>query len=181
MSVQCESSVILSLFVCLFALSAKSFPRELLKSFLGLLAWAGLHSRLHFPFMQLGYMASVKNVKRLHKFTVLQLSSAIRFASLPCSFPFFFFLPPGSSLGVYCVFCDAAAEFGKFGIVIFGPDVCISFSLFLPSFCRGKKRQQIAELYSLKAGILKVHSLIPKGVQLALVSDSSSSLFCLSN
>ena len=55
------------------------------------------------------------------------------------------------------------------------------FSLPLPVSCHGKRRQQLAELYSCKAGVFKAVLFSPPGHRLVLISGSISSIFSLCN
>jgi hypothetical protein len=170
--------LIFGMYVSLAMLAGKMFPRLFLRSFIGLLSWAGLHCRLHFPFLQLAHLAVMYNARRLHPYAVRQLAQAISMASISVSYPYFYMARPVHP-NVFYIFVDAAAEVGMFSVILLCGNFSRLFSLRLPACCRGMRRQQLAELYACKVGLYKAAIFAPVDVQFCLISDSTSSLFAL--
>ncbi len=175
--VSVKSSTIVNIVTLFLFVCAKVRPARILRSLTGLLSWAGLHSRLCFPFLHASHsFVCFPHTPFAPRQVRLQLVKAIGMLVKVVS-------KPAIVLGVHTcasvpwVFVDAAAEEGFGGIVLswmvgHGRDTMIT--LPLPGSMIGADQQQLAELYMIKRGIQYAKSF---GLSsFAVISDNLAGL-----
>ena len=173
---------------------AKKGPARMIATICGIVAWANSHSRLAFPFMGNAQAIALRNRRHLKDSAFVHLIQALHATALAVknspikwgvdlplqqlSAPLLSFPHPRQDLSPQHAFvwCDAAIATKMFGIVLSFEDMSLpvlAASFDLPAQVT---TQQTAELYAVKAGLIKASVMFSS---FALITDSESALLSI--